>query len=185
MTKCAQTSANPAFKGGTVLPTMAVLSISITGDQQHEECLQIVFMRGKKRATKISKSEFHALISALNANCDVIMEVCSGSTMSIEVAPSSSLAMTSRTLSPPIILINGIRPLAITKAEFISVMRSPRLAQRALYWTRRGYSFVKIFREGGRGSSLLIDTQSVEFLYTDLLKKAKSIPLMPGETERE
>ena len=56
------------------------------------------------------------------------------------------------------IIINGCRPLAITKAEFFQVLRSPRIGQRALYWTRRGQPFVKILRQGGRGCTLLIDT---------------------------
>lgn len=84
-------------------------------------------------------------------------------------------------LTPSPILINGYRPLAITKAEFFMVIRSPRIAQRALYWTRRGQPFVKILREGGRGCSLLIDTRSVEVFYANLLEGAGQPPLMPGE----
>jgi hypothetical protein len=71
-------------------------------------------------------------------------------------------------LSP--IIINGCRPLAITKAEFFQALRSPRIGQRALYWTRRGQPFVKILRQGGRGCTLLIDTLSAEIFYTDLLE---------------
>jgi len=82
---------------------------------------------------------------------------------------------------PSPILINGCRPLAITKAEFFMVIRSPRIAQRALYWTRRGQPFVKILREGGRGCSLLIDTQSVEVFYANLQEGTAQPPLMPGE----
>ena len=83
--------------------------------------------------------------------------------------------------SPSPILINGCRPLAITKSEFFMIIRSPRIAQRALYWTRRGQPFVKILREGGRGCSLLIDTQSVEIFYANLLEGVAHPPLMPGE----
>jgi hypothetical protein len=48
---------------------------------------------------------------------------------------------------PSPIIINGCRPLAITKAEFFQVLRSPRIGQRALYWTRRGQPFVKILTD--------------------------------------
>lgn len=83
--------------------------------------------------------------------------------------------------SPSPIIINGCRPLAITKAEFFMVIRSPRIAQRALYWTRRGRAFVKILRDGGRGCSLLIDTRSVETFYANLLDGTGLPPPMPGE----
>ena len=49
---------------------------------------------------------------------------------------------------PSPIIIKGCRPLAITKAEFFQALRSPRIGQRALYWTRRGLPFVKILRQG-------------------------------------
>ncbi len=84
-----------------------------------------------------------------------------------------------QSLSP--IMINGCRPLAITKAEFFGVLRSPRIGQRALYWTRRGQPFVKIVRQGGRGCPLLIDTQSVEVFYASLLEGKCQPPRMPGE----
>ena len=69
---------------------------------------------------------------------------------------------------PSPIIINGCRPLAITKAEFFRALRSPRIGQRALYWTRRGRPFVKILRQGGRLHAL-IDTLSAEIFYADLL----------------
>ena len=78
--------------------------------------------------------------------------------------------MQKRQPPPSPIIINGCRPLAITKAEFFQVLRSPRIGQRALYWTRRGQPFVKILRQGGRGCTLLIDTLSAETFYTDLLE---------------
>jgi hypothetical protein len=83
------------------------------------------------------------------------------------------------------IIINGCRPLAITKAEFFRVLRSPRIGQRALYWTRRGQPFVKILRQGGRGCTLLIDTLSAEIFYADLLEGKRQPPPMPGERKKE
>jgi len=71
--------------------------------------------------------------------------------------------------------------LAITKAEFFRILRSPRIGQRALYWTRRGQPFVRILRQGGRGCTLLIDTLSVETFYADLLEGKCQPPPMPGE----
>jgi hypothetical protein len=82
---------------------------------------------------------------------------------------------------PSPIIINGCRPLAITKAEFFRALRSPRIGQRALYWTRRGQPFVKILRQGGRGCTLLIDTLSAEIFYADLLEGKRQPPPMPGE----
>jgi len=77
-----------------------------------------------------------------------------------------------------------VRPLAITKTEFFRALRSPRIGQRALYWTRRGQPFVKILRQGGRGCTLLIDTLSAEIFYADLLEGKCQPPPMPGERKR-
>ena len=88
-------------------------------------------------------------------------------------------------LPPSPIIINGCRPLAITKAEFFRVLRSPRIGQRALYWTRRGQPFVKILRQGGRGCTLLIDTLSAEIFYADLLEGKCQPPPMPGERRKD
>jgi hypothetical protein len=85
---------------------------------------------------------------------------------------------------PSPIIINGCRPLAITKAEFFRILRSPRIGQRALYWTRRGQPFVKILRQGGRGCTLLIDTLSAETFYADLLEGKCEPPPMPGERKK-
>jgi hypothetical protein len=86
---------------------------------------------------------------------------------------------------PSPIIINGCRPLAITKAEFFRILRSPRIGQRALFWTRRGQPFVKILRQGGRGCTLLIDTLSVETFYADLLEGRRQPPPMPGELKKD
>ena len=86
---------------------------------------------------------------------------------------------------PSPIIINGCRPLAITKAEFFQALRSPRIGQRALYWTRRGQPFVKILRQGGRGCTLLIDTLSAEIFYADLLEGKCQPPPMPGECRKD
>jgi hypothetical protein len=86
---------------------------------------------------------------------------------------------------PSPIIINGCRPLAITKAEFFRILRSPRIGQRALYWTRRGRPFVKILRQGGRGCTLLIDTLSVETFYAELLEGKCQPPPMPGERKKD
>jgi hypothetical protein len=86
---------------------------------------------------------------------------------------------------PSPIIINGYRPLAITKAEFFRVLRSPRIGQRALYWTRRGQPFVKILRQGGRGCTLLIDTLSAEVFYAGLLEGKCQPPPMPGERKKD
>jgi hypothetical protein len=75
--------------------------------------------------------------------------------------------------------------LAITKAEFFQVLRSPRIGQRALYWTRRGQPFVKILRQGGRGCTLLIDTLSAEIFYAELLEGKCQPPPMPGEHKKD
>jgi hypothetical protein len=88
-------------------------------------------------------------------------------------------------LPPSPIIINGCRPLAITKAEFFRVLRSPRIGQRALYWTRRGQPFVKILRQGGRGCTLLIDTLSAEVFYAGLLEGKCQPPPMPGERKKD
>jgi hypothetical protein len=88
-------------------------------------------------------------------------------------------------LPPSPIIINGCRPLAITKAEFFQVLRFPRIGQRALYWTRRGQPFVKILRQGGRGCTLLIDTLSAEIFYAGLLEGKCQPPPMPGERKRD
>ncbi|MGA7394384.1 MAG: hypothetical protein WBL40_22625 [Terrimicrobiaceae bacterium] len=88
-------------------------------------------------------------------------------------------------LPPSPIIIKGCRPLAITKAEFFQALRSPRIGQRALYWTRRGQPFVKILRQGGRGCTLLIDTLSAEIFYADLLEGKCQPPPMPGERRKD
>jgi hypothetical protein len=90
-----------------------------------------------------------------------------------------------REAPPSPIIINGCRPLAITKAEFFRVLRSPRIGQRALYWTRRGQPFVKILRQGGRGCTLVIDTLSAEIFYADLLEGKCEPPPMPGECKKD
>jgi hypothetical protein len=60
-----------------------------------------------------------------------------------------------------------MRAPGVTKAEFFQVLRSPRIGQRALYWTRRGQPYVKILRQGGRSCTLLIDTLSAKIFYAE------------------
>ena len=79
----------------------------------------------------------------------------------------------------------GADPWRSQRRSFSRLLRSPRIGQRALYWTRRGQPFVKILRQGGRGCTLLIDTLSAEIFYADLLEGKCQPPPMPGERRKD
>jgi len=155
----------------------------IKGDESDPERVHISLTRGLRKETHFTRAEFGALVSALSKDYDILSQIGPGCELGIEIdvdVDSRRRDLHRKVLSH--VLIQGVRPLVVTKTEFFSIIRSPRIAQRALYWSRRGKPFIKIFREGGRGCSLLIDTQSVEEFYFSLREDKISLPLMPGET---
>ena len=84
------------------------------------------------------------------------------------------------------ILIDGVRPLVLTKKLLVRVLGSEKLVQRLLYATRHGLSetpWLRIVRPGRPGCELLVDTSSVEEAYTRLLAGDEP-PRMPSEKSR-
>ena len=73
---------------------------------------------------------------------------------------------------------NGMRPLALTKRQVVSVLGSSKLVARMLWASRHaGDRWLLIVRSG---RDLLIDTESVEVAYERLLR-GEQPPLMPCE----
>jgi hypothetical protein len=84
------------------------------------------------------------------------------------------------------ILLNGLRPLALSKKLTIRVLGSVKLVQRMLYATRHGLCekpWLRIARWGQPGRDLLVDTSSVEEAYARLLA-GEEPPLLPSEVKR-
>ncbi len=74
--------------------------------------------------------------------------------------------------------IGGMRPLALTKKQIISILGSAKLVDRMLWATRHaGARWFLIIREG---RDLLIATESVETAYARLVT-GELPPLMPSE----
>ena len=74
--------------------------------------------------------------------------------------------------------IDGMRPLALTKKQIISVLGSAKLVDRMLWATRHaGGRWLTIIREG---RDLLVATESVETAYVRLVG-GELPPLMPSE----
>jgi hypothetical protein len=81
------------------------------------------------------------------------------------------------------IMVNGFRPLALSKKLTIQALGSVKLVQRMLYATRHRLCekpWLRIARWGDPGRDLLIDTSSVEEAYARLLA-GEEPPLMPSE----
>ena len=76
------------------------------------------------------------------------------------------------------VLIDGMRPLALTKKQIITVLGSAKLVDRMLWATRHaGDRWFVIIREG---RDLLVATESVETAYSRLVN-GELPPLMPSE----
>ncbi len=76
------------------------------------------------------------------------------------------------------VLIDGMRPLALTKKQTIAVLGSAKLVDRMLWATRHaGGRWFMIIREG---RDLLVATESVESAYARLVS-GEVPPLMPSE----
>lgn len=89
-----------------------------------------------------------------------------------------------RTFKP--ILLNGLRPLVLSKKLTIQVLGSVKLVQRMLYSTSHGSCekpWLRIARRGGPGRDVLIDTTSIEEAYQRLLA-GEEPPLLPSELKR-
>jgi hypothetical protein len=79
------------------------------------------------------------------------------------------------------IFIRGVRPLAISLSQASLALGSPRLVQRALFWSLRGQNWLDIVQKGGRGRMTLVSTESVEQLH-ERRAKGDMPPLLPSET---
>ena len=76
---------------------------------------------------------------------------------------------------------NGMRPLALTKRQVVSVLGSSKLVARMLWASRHvGDKWLVVVRSG---RDLLIDTESVEVAYERLLR-GEQPPLMLCERRR-
>lgn len=88
-------------------------------------------------------------------------------------------------LPPPFlrqqVLINGMRPLALTKKQAIAVLGSAKLVDRMLWATR--YANDRWFVLIREGRDLLVATESVESAYTRLVT-GEQPPLMPSERKQ-
>ena len=84
--------------------------------------------------------------------------------------------------SSPGIVVNGIRPLAVTKKQAGIALGSVKTLQRMLWSARHRPDdpWVKIVREGKPGTECLIDTASLEAAYARLYR-GETPPLMPSE----
>ena len=81
------------------------------------------------------------------------------------------------------IVVNGVRPLVLTKKLLIQVLGSVKLVQRMLYATRHRLvpdPWLRIVRMGRPGCELLVDTSSVERAYARLLA-GENPPRLPSE----
>jgi hypothetical protein len=78
------------------------------------------------------------------------------------------------------IFIRGVRPLAISLSQASLALGSPRLLQRALFWSLRGQDWLDIVQKGGRGRMTLVSTTSVEALH-ERRAKGEMPPLLPSE----
>ena len=85
------------------------------------------------------------------------------------------------------IIVNGLRPLALSKKLAVQAIGSVKLVQRMLHATRHGLCekpWLRIARWGEPGRDMLIDTSSVEEAYARLLA-GEHPPLMPSENKRQ
>jgi hypothetical protein len=82
----------------------------------------------------------------------------------------------------PGIVVNGIRPLAVTKKQAGVALGSVKTLQRMLWCARHRPDdpWVKIVREGGPGTECLIDTASLEAAYARICR-GEAPPLLPSE----
>ena len=74
------------------------------------------------------------------------------------------------------IVVNGVRPLVLSKKLLIQVLGSVKLVQRMLYATRHQIApnpWLRIVRWGRPGCEMLVDTSSVEHAYARLLAGEK------------
>jgi len=81
------------------------------------------------------------------------------------------------------IVVNGVRPLVLSKKLLIQILGSVKLVQRMLYATRHGLAhdpWLRIVRMGRPGCELLVDTSSVEQAYARLLA-GEEPPRLPSE----
>ena len=81
------------------------------------------------------------------------------------------------------IVINGFRPLALTKRQAILALGSSKLVQRMLHSVRHHTEerpWLSLVREGAQGVRVLIDTRSLEEAF-ERLKEGEAPPLMPSE----
>ena len=81
------------------------------------------------------------------------------------------------------IVVNGVRPLVLTKKLLIQVLGSVKIVQRMLYATRHQLAsdpWLRIVRMGRPGCELLVDTSSVERAYARLLA-GENPPRLPSE----
>lgn len=81
------------------------------------------------------------------------------------------------------IVVNGVRPLVLSKKLLIQVLGSVKLVQRMLYATRHQLApdpWLRIVRWGRPGCELLVDTSSVESAYARLLA-GEEPPRLPSE----
>lgn len=75
-------------------------------------------------------------------------------------------------------------PFAVSKRRAFELIGYQKLVQRWLYWSRRAKSpaesWVRIVREGGRGTETLIDYASLEAAYRRY-RDGDHPPLLPSE----
>ena len=87
-------------------------------------------------------------------------------------------------LPPPTsgIVVDGVRPLAVTKKQAAIALGSIKTLQRLLWCARHQPQdpWVKIVREGKPGTECLIDTASLEAAYGRIYH-GENPPLMPSE----
>ncbi len=88
------------------------------------------------------------------------------------------------------IVVNGVRPLVLSKKLLIQVLGSVKLVQRMLYATRHQLApepWLRIVRWGRPGCELLVDTSSVENAYARLLagEEPPRLPSEPQQIERD
>jgi hypothetical protein len=79
---------------------------------------------------------------------------------------------------------NQFEPLAVTRQQACALVAYPKLVQRWLYWTRHSASqdqcWLRIVRNGGRGTETLIDYVSLKAAY-ERFRNGDEPPLLPSE----
>ncbi len=68
-------------------------------------------------------------------------------------------------------------PFAVTKEQAFKMLGSPKVGQRMLF-----YGWLKLVRQGGRGSSTLIDYHSLKLAYQRWLNGDEP-PILPSEAK--